>query len=182
MEILGHDGDDDDDDDDGDSEAQMQDSCDTESNSGTLVGDDDSEVHMFEKDPDFTTQDSVVSMEPVLELYLEASNEAAPDLGVEDGVSDDDEVDHSPIEEAAYPLVDNASDSDSDGENEGQETGDGAGVEISYRPLRSPSLSDRFPKSPASLERSPFASVFSSWVQAEATSWSSLDSELSFDN
>ena len=170
REIMGHDN---------DEEAHVEDSN-TESNADTAVEDGASEIHVLEKDPDFTTEDSIFA-EVVPEFHVQASNEPARDLADEDDIPDlyvvgpsDDETCNPADEDSAFQtLIVNESGSDHEvGEVRSE---NGSEVIVSYRPPKSPlsdlksplwgafPFSEKLPVSP-SLEHSPFSFMFSSWI------------------
>jgi len=149
---------------DNDEEEQAEDSN-TESNTDTLVEDGACEFHVFQKDPDFTTEDSIF-VEAVPEFHVQDSNEPVHDSAVEDDIPDiyvvapsDDETCDSVDEDAAFQILVN--ESDSDHEVQEVEIEDGSEVIVSYPP-GSPSpdpksplwrpfpFNDKIPESPCS--------------------------------
>jgi aryl carrier-like protein len=149
----------------------------TESNADTVVEDGASEILVLEKDPDFTTEDSIF-IEVVPEFQVQASNEPVRDFADEDeipdiyvvGLSDDETCDPADEDSARQTIIVDESDSDHEvGEVESKE------VIVSHRPPKRPLLdlksplrlafpfSEKSPVSP-SLGHSPLSFMFSSWI------------------
>ena len=174
REIMGHDN---------DEEAH----CNAESNADTdtVVEDGASEIHVLQKDPYFTTEDSIFA-DAVPEFHVQVSNEPVRDIADEDhipdicvvGPSDDElEICDSADEDAACQIL-VVNESDSDHEVEEVESDHGSEPVVSYRPTKSPladlksplwclfPFNDKIPESP-SLEHSPVSPLsfmFSSWI------------------